>query len=155
MFTSLVHEPLRLLHVNLLFKLAIKKCGFHIHLMDLHVFQGHQCKNSMNRCKLCKGHKTFVVIHFVGLGKPLTTNLTIFYFPICTLFNFEHLFARSFLPTGSGTKVHVLFSMKELYSSYIMHSHSNSGMLHLLVSNALIPRPFPLLPLRSFLQHIL
>jgi hypothetical protein len=131
-----------LLHVNLLFKLAIKKCGFHIHLMDLHVFQGHQCKNSMNRCKLCKGHKTFVVIHFVGLGKPLT-------------FNFEHLFARSFLPTGSGTKVHVLFSMKELYSSYIMHSHSNSGMLHLLVSNALIPRPFPLLPLRSFLQHIL
>ncbi len=37
MFTSLVHEPLRLLHVNLLFKLAIEKCGFHIHLMDLHV----------------------------------------------------------------------------------------------------------------------
>jgi hypothetical protein len=25
---------------------------------------------------------------------------------------------------GSGTKVHVLFTMKELYSSYIVHSHS-------------------------------
>ncbi len=39
MFTSLVHEPLRLFHVNLLFKLAIEKWGFHVHLMDLHVFQ--------------------------------------------------------------------------------------------------------------------
>ncbi len=68
-FTSLVHEPLRLLHVNLLFKLTIKKCNFHVHLMNFHVFQGCQCKNTTNRCKLCDRHKSFVVIHFIGLGK--------------------------------------------------------------------------------------
>jgi hypothetical protein len=56
------------LHVNLLFKLAIEKCGFHVHLMDLHVFQGRQCKNTMNRCKFCDGRKIFVVIHSIGLG---------------------------------------------------------------------------------------
>ncbi len=68
MFTSLVHEPLRLLHVNLLFKLVVEKCHFHVHLIDLHVFQSHQCKNTTNRCKLCDWHKSFVVIYSVGLG---------------------------------------------------------------------------------------
>ncbi len=33
MFISLVHEPLRLLHVNLLFTFTIEKCEFHIHVM--------------------------------------------------------------------------------------------------------------------------
>jgi hypothetical protein len=45
MFTSLVHEPRRLFHGNLLLKLSIDKCNFHVHLMDFHVFQGRQCKN--------------------------------------------------------------------------------------------------------------
>ncbi len=39
------------------------KCGFDVHLMNLHVFNGCKCKDTMNWHKLCYGCKGFIIIY--------------------------------------------------------------------------------------------
>ncbi len=100
MFASLC-ESLGLFHVNLLFKVTIDKYNFDVCLMNFHVFNGCQCKDTLNGHKLCYKCKGFVIIYSKCLGEtscPKFRFIT-FDFTINTIFDFEHQFVRNGLLT--------------------------------------------------------
>src|SRR5258708_6134538 len=77
------------LHVNGMFKVAIQKSGFDIHLIDLQIKTSSEGKEDSDRVPLDYRCKGFIVVHLINLTKTLCNNshLVTFHRTISSHFN--------------------------------------------------------------------